>query len=179
MLSHLPATAGMASKSATVSVRRRLATARTPESNTRESRPETMRAPPLIASTKARRRRVTPERSAVGASRSDAVAIGAALLSLTLSLARFRSFNSRSSCRHCGCFLFQERLGKCVRLGSSSDFADSLAVFAAPKRIGLRSHIQLSGVLVKSSSITSSDSFNLCSAGLKEPEGPDLRWDTV
>src|SRR6266567_5697164 len=58
--------------------------------------------------------------------------------------------------RHRGCFLFQERLGKCVRLGSSGDFADSLAVFAAPKRIGLRSHIRLSGVLVKSSSITSS-----------------------
>jgi len=84
--------------------------------------------------------------------------------------------------RHCGCFPFQERLGKCVRLGSSGDFADSLAVFAAPKRIGLRSHIRLSGVLVKSSLITSSDSFNLfnlCSAGLKEPQGPDLRWDTV
>ena len=30
-------------------------------------------------------------------------------------------------------------------------------VFAAPKRIGLKSHIRLSGVLVKSSSITSSD----------------------
>ncbi len=40
---------------------------------------------------------------------------------------------------------------------SSGDFADSFAVFAAPKRIGLRSHIRLSGVLVKSSSITSSD----------------------
>src|SRR5438128_9467961 len=53
-------------------------------------------------------------------------------------------------------FSFSERLGKCVRLGSSGAFADSLAVFAAPKRIGLRSHIRLSGVLVKSSSITSS-----------------------
>ncbi len=41
--------------------------------------------------------------------------------------------------------------------GSSGDFADSLAVFAAPKRIGLKSHIRLSGVLAKSSSITSSD----------------------
>src|SRR6266496_649547 len=41
--------------------------------------------------------------------------------------------------------------------GSSGDFADSLAVFAAPKRIGLRSNIRLSGVLVESSSITSSD----------------------
>jgi len=81
--------------------------------------------------------------------------------------------------RHCRCFLFQERLGKCVRLGSSGAFADSLAVFAAPKRIGLRSHMRLSEVLVKSCLITSSDSFNLFSAGLKEPEGPDLRWDTV
>src|SRR6266480_3785814 len=40
---------------------------------------------------------------------------------------------------------------------SDGDFADSLAVFPAPKRIGLRSHIRLSGVLVKSSSITSSN----------------------
>ena len=32
-----------------------------------------------------------------------------------------------------------------------------LAAFAAPKRIGLKSHIQLSGVLVKMSSITSPD----------------------
>jgi len=39
----------------------------------------------------------------------------------------------------------------------SRDFADSLAVFATPKRIGLKSHIRLSGVLIKSSSITSSD----------------------
>ncbi len=77
--------------------------------------------------------------------------------------------------RHCGCFLFQERLGKCVRLGSSGDIADSVAVFAAPKRIGLRSNIRLLGVLVKLSSITSSDSFNLYSAGVKESEGPDLR----
>src|SRR5947207_7439054 len=51
--------------------------------------------------------------------------------------------------RHCGRFLFQERLGKCVRLGSAGDFADSLAVFAAPKRIGLRSHMQLFGMLIK------------------------------
>ena len=36
-------------------------------------------------------------------------------------------------------------------------FADSLAVFAAPKRIGLKSHIRLPGVLVNSSSITSPD----------------------
>jgi len=32
---------------------------------------------------------------------------------------------------------------------SSGDFADSLAVFAAPKRIGLRSHIRLSAGSVK------------------------------
>jgi hypothetical protein len=57
----------------------------------------------------------------------------------------------------------------------SGDFADSLGVFAAPKRMGLRSHIRLSGVLVKSSLITSSDSFNLSSAGLQKPEGPDVR----
>ena len=56
--------------------------------------------------------------------------------------------------RHCGCFLFQERLGKCVRLGSAGDFADSLAVFAAPKRIGLKSYIPRSGVLIKVFSIT-------------------------
>ena len=37
--------------------------------------------------------------------------------------------------------------------GSSGDFADSLTVFAAPKRIGLRSYIRLSGVLVKLSPI--------------------------
>jgi hypothetical protein len=44
-----------------------------------------------------------------------------------------------------------------LSLDQSGDFTDSLAVFAAPKRIGLRSHIQLSGVLVKSSLITLSD----------------------
>jgi hypothetical protein len=53
----------------------------------------------------------------------------------------------------------------------SGDFADSLAVFAAPKRMGLRSHIRLPGVLVKSSSITSSDSFNLCSGRAEEARG--------
>src|SRR2546428_10194664 len=41
--------------------------------------------------------------------------------------------------------------------GSSGDFADSLAVFAAPKRVRLKSHIRLSGVLVKSSLIPSPD----------------------
>jgi hypothetical protein len=40
---------------------------------------------------------------------------------------------------------------------SSGDFADSLAVSAVPKRIGLKSHIRLSGVLVKMSPITSSE----------------------
>jgi hypothetical protein len=44
-----------------------------------------------------------------------------------------------------------------LSLDQSGDFTDSLAVFAAPKRIGLKSHIQLSGVLVKSSLITLSD----------------------
>jgi len=38
-----------------------------------------------------------------------------------------------------------------------ADFADSFAVFAAPKRIGLKSHIRLSGVLVISSLITLSE----------------------
>jgi hypothetical protein len=33
---------------------------------------------------------------------------------------------------------------------SSGDFADFLAVFAAPKRIGLKSNRRLSGVLVRS-----------------------------
>jgi hypothetical protein len=44
-----------------------------------------------------------------------------------------------------------------------------------PKRIGLRSNIQLSGALVNSSSITSSDGFNLSSARLNKPQGLDLR----
>ena len=34
---------------------------------------------------------------------------------------------------------------------------EKLTAFAAPKRIGLKSHIRLSGVLVKVPSITSSD----------------------
>src|SRR5438876_11055271 len=50
---------------------------------------------------------------------------------------------------------------------SSGDFAHSLAVFAAPKGIGLRSNIRLPGVLVKSSSITSPDVSTHFSAGLK------------
>ena len=41
---------------------------------------------------------------------------------------------------------------------------EKLTAFAAPKRIGLKSHIRLSGVLVKLSSITSSDSLNALSA---------------
>jgi len=40
---------------------------------------------------------------------------------------------------------------------SSGDLANSLAVFAVSKRIGLKSYIRLSGVLVKSSLVTSSD----------------------
>jgi hypothetical protein len=44
-----------------------------------------------------------------------------------------------------------------IAAGSSGDFADSIPVFAAPKRIGLKSNIRLSGVLVRSSSITSPD----------------------
>jgi hypothetical protein len=54
-------------------------------------------------------------------------------------------------------FSFSGAVGKMRKVGSAGDFADSLAVFAAPKRIGLRSHIRLSGALVKLSSITSSD----------------------
>jgi hypothetical protein len=41
--------------------------------------------------------------------------------------------------------------------GDFADSPDSLALFAVPKRIGLKSHIRLSGVLVNSPSITSSD----------------------
>jgi hypothetical protein len=63
--------------------------------------------------------------------------------------------------------------------GSSGDFADSLAVFAAPKRIGLKSYIRLSGVLVKSLLDYVIRRFNASSAGLKKPEGLDLRWDTA
>jgi hypothetical protein len=54
-------------------------------------------------------------------------------------------------------FSFSGAVGNLRKIGSSGDFADYLAVFAAPKRIGLKSHIRLSEVLVKSSSITSSD----------------------
>src|SRR6266542_4680186 len=49
-------------------------------------------------------------------------------------------------------------------------------VFAAPKRIGLKSHIRLSGVLVKSPSITSSDVSTYFRAGSEKPvEGLNLR----
>ena len=48
---------------------------------------------------------------------------------------------------------------------------EKLTAFAAPKRIGLKSHIRLSGVLVKVPSITSSDSFNLSSTRLNKPQG--------
>jgi len=51
-----------------------------------------------------------------------------------------------------------EKLTAFVELeAAAGDFADSLPVFAAPKRIGLKSHMRLSGVLVKSSLITSPD----------------------
>jgi hypothetical protein len=58
--------------------------------------------------------------------------------------------------------------------GSSGDFADSLAVFAAPKDMGLKSYIRLSGVLIKSLPITSSDSFNASSAGIRK-----ARWGWI
>src|SRR5207247_129167 len=41
--------------------------------------------------------------------------------------------------------------------GANAEMLAPDHVFAAPKRIRLKSHIQLAGVLVKSSSITSSD----------------------
>src|SRR5437667_1336733 len=56
-LIHLPPTAGTASKSATISVRRRLATAKTAESKTRESRIDTMISPPLISSTNGKKKK--------------------------------------------------------------------------------------------------------------------------
>jgi hypothetical protein len=54
-------------------------------------------------------------------------------------------------------FSFSGAVGKVRKIGSFGDFADSLAVFAAPKRIGLKSHIRLSAVPIHSSSITSPD----------------------
>jgi hypothetical protein len=56
---------------------------------------------------------------------------------------------------------------------------DSLPVPGARKRLGLKSHLRLSEVLIKLPSITSSDSFNLSSARLNKPQGPDLCSDTV
>ena len=52
-----------------------------------------------------------------------------------------------------------ESVSSCVRMKSKRrlHFADSLASFAAPKRMGLRSNIRLSGVLVKMSWITLPD----------------------
>jgi hypothetical protein len=50
-----------------------------------------------------------------------------------------------------------------------------LAAFAAPKRIGLKSHIRLSGVLVKMSSSHVTRRFNASSARLNKPQGLDLR----
>src|SRR5438132_4497065 len=54
-LSHLPPTAGISSNVATINGRRRLATARTAESNTRESKIDTIRSPPLTSSTKGKK----------------------------------------------------------------------------------------------------------------------------
>lgn len=50
---------------------------------------------------------------------------------------------------------------------------------AGGSHIGLKSHIRLSGVLIKSSTITSCDVSTPSSAGLKKPVGLDLRWDTA
>jgi len=54
-------------------------------------------------------------------------------------------------------------------------FADSLVVFATPKRIGLKSNCRPSGVLVNSSPITSPRRFSASLAGLKKPVGLNLR----
>src|SRR5207244_1528335 len=56
-LIHLPTIAGINKKSATTSVRRRLATARTAEINTRENRSDTMISPPLTSSTKGKEKK--------------------------------------------------------------------------------------------------------------------------
>ena len=56
------------------------------------------------------------------------------------------------------------------------DFADLLTVFTPPKRIGLRSNIRLSRVLIKSFSITSSDVSTHFRPVLKRQSGGlDLR----
>jgi hypothetical protein len=67
--------------------------ARTAEINARESKRDTMRAPPLIASTKGTKKTL---------GQCHALSRCAFLMDIRI--------------RHCGCFLFQERLGSCVRL---------------------------------------------------------------
>jgi hypothetical protein len=47
--------------------------------------------------------------------------------------------------------------GASFESSESGDFADSLAVFAVPKRIGLKSNRRLSSVLIKLCLITPSD----------------------
>src|SRR5437667_7661875 len=59
-LIHLPTIAGINRKSATTSVRRRLATARTAEINTRENRNDTMISPPLTSSTNGKAKKSNP-----------------------------------------------------------------------------------------------------------------------
>src|SRR5882724_3044227 len=59
-LIHLPTIAGINRKSATTSVRRRLATARTAEINTRENRSDTMISPPLTSSTNGKAKKSNP-----------------------------------------------------------------------------------------------------------------------
>jgi hypothetical protein len=60
---------------------------------------------------------------------------------------------------------------------SNGDFAHSLALFAAPKRIGLRSNIRAVGRAGKDTLGYVIRRFNASSVGLKKPEGLDLRWD--
>ncbi len=55
--------------------------------------------------------------------------------------------------------------------GSSGDFADSLAVFAAPKRIGLKSHIRLVGSAGKIMFDYVIRRLNALSAGSEKPVG--------
>src|SRR5947208_8255732 len=59
-LIHLPTIAGINRKSATTSVRRRLATARTAEINTRENRSDTIISPPLTSSTNGKAKKSSP-----------------------------------------------------------------------------------------------------------------------
>jgi hypothetical protein len=73
-----------------------------------------------------------------------------------------------------------DQSGASFKSSGSGDFADSpdsLAVFAVPKRIGLKSNRRLSRVLIKSSLITSPDVSTQLRPGLKKPVGLDLRWN--